>query len=334
MDVHRAAAAGGRVRVYVGTSLESVREATASLRAGAAGRRTAGLAAARRGVVAAGRAGAAPPRPDPCRGRHHHRGRPVAAGRTPPTGHDEVGRLARHDEPDARPARAGPGAAAEVRRRRLPRPAQPADRPADPARGGDGAPRVASTTSSSTATSWGTSTRWTRWSGTCCSWSPTTSARAPASPLDLEDVVLEEAARVRRLGGPDVDTSRVSAAPVVGDPERAAPAGAQPGGERRRPRGTAAIELRASTTTARWSWTWSTTGRACPPARRRPCSNASTGRRGAQPTRGTGLGLSIARTIAERHGGPLSLVATGRSALPADPAGPKRRCPEPSGAVG
>ena len=37
--------------------------------------------------------------------------------------------------------------------------------------------------------------------------------------LDLEDVVLEEAARVRRLGGPHVDTSKVSAAPVVGDPE-------------------------------------------------------------------------------------------------------------------
>ena len=37
-------------------------------------------------------------------------------------------------------------------------------------------------------------------------------------PLDLEDVVLEEAARVRRLGGPAVDTSAVSAAPVVGDP--------------------------------------------------------------------------------------------------------------------
>ena len=37
-------------------------------------------------------------------------------------------------------------------------------------------------------------------------------------PLDLEDVVLEEAARVRRLGGPAVDTSAVSAAPVAGDP--------------------------------------------------------------------------------------------------------------------
>jgi signal transduction histidine kinase len=36
-------------------------------------------------------------------------------------------------------------------------------------------------------------------------------------PLDLEDLVLEEAARVRRLGDLSVDTSGVSAAPVRGD---------------------------------------------------------------------------------------------------------------------
>ena len=73
------AADGGRVRVYVGTSLESVREATASLRR-ACGSAYPRLAAPGRGVVAAGRTGAAPPRPDPRRGRHHHRGRPLAAG--------------------------------------------------------------------------------------------------------------------------------------------------------------------------------------------------------------------------------------------------------------
>ncbi len=55
-------------------------------------------------------------------------------------------------------------------------------------------------------------------------------------PVDLEDLVLEEAARARRLGDLVVDTSGVSAAPVLGDATRAATAGPQPRRERRRAR--------------------------------------------------------------------------------------------------
>ena len=87
-------AGGGRVRVYVGTSLESVREATQNLRSRAGGRRTPGVAAARRRLVAARRPGAAPPRPDPCRGRHHHRVRTCRGGSGTRDRRDEVGRLA------------------------------------------------------------------------------------------------------------------------------------------------------------------------------------------------------------------------------------------------
>ena len=94
-------------------------------------------------------------------------------------------------------------------------------------------------------------------------------------PLDLEDIVLEEAARVRRLGGPDVDTSRVSAAPVVGDP-----------GELRRlvrnllENAVAHAHGRSSSGRCPMlgpvAWTWWTTVRACPRARRRPSSSGST----------------------------------------------------------
>ena len=103
--------AHGRVRVYVGTSLESVREATAEPPAGPAGRRPARLGAARRGDLAAGRPGVAAARPDPRRGRPHHRQRPRSSGRL--VRPRRRGRPAGHDhEPDARPARAGRRAAA------------------------------------------------------------------------------------------------------------------------------------------------------------------------------------------------------------------------------
>ena len=60
---------------------------------------------------------------------------------------------------------------------------------------------------------------WSGWSVTCCSWPPTTSgAPLPAPlPLDLDDLVLEEAARLRPATGVRLEMAGVSAAPVRGD---------------------------------------------------------------------------------------------------------------------
>ena len=126
-------------------------------------------------------------------------------------------------------------------------------------------------------------------------------------PLDLEDVVLEEAARVRRLGGPDVDTSRVSAAPVVGD-----------AGELRRlvrnllenavAHAHGRIELRASSDAGTVSVDVVDDGPGVPVGEEESVFERFHRGDAARSRRGTGLGLSIARTIAERHGGTLVLV--------------------------
>jgi signal transduction histidine kinase len=141
-------------------------------------------------------------------------------------------------------------------------------------------------------------------------------------PLDLEDVVLEEAARVRRLGGPDVDTAAVSAAPVIGDPDEL----------RRLVRNlvenavayaTGRIELRASTDAATVSIDVLDDGPGVPPGEEEAVFERFHRGDAARSRRGTGLGLSIARTIAERHGGTLVLVreaegAHFRLSLPVD----------------
>ena len=126
-------------------------------------------------------------------------------------------------------------------------------------------------------------------------------------PLDLEDVVLEEAARVRRLGGPVVDTSAVSAAPVVGDP-----------GELRRlvrnlvenavTHAVSRIVLRASTDPTGVAVDVVDDGPGVVPGQEEAVFERFHRGDAARSTRGTGLGLSIARTIAVRHGGTLSLV--------------------------
>ncbi len=126
-------------------------------------------------------------------------------------------------------------------------------------------------------------------------------------PLDLEDVVLEEAARVRRLGGPEVDTSAVSAAPVTGDPDEL----------RRLVRnlvenavGHAAsrIELRAATGEGSVVVDVLDDGPGVPTGQEQAIFERFHRGDAARTSRGTGLGLSIARTVAERHGGTLSLV--------------------------
>lgn len=126
-------------------------------------------------------------------------------------------------------------------------------------------------------------------------------------PLDLEDIVLEEAARVRRLGGPAVDTSAVSAAPVVGDP-----------GELRRlvrnlmenavAHATSRIALRASTGADAVVVDVVDDGPGVPAGQGEVVFERFHRGDEARSRRGTGLGLSIARTIAERHGGTLVLV--------------------------
>jgi signal transduction histidine kinase len=132
-------------------------------------------------------------------------------------------------------------------------------------------------------------------------------------PLDLEDVVLEEAARVRRLGGPHIDTSGVSAAPVVGDPEMLrrlmrnlmenAVAHAATSIRLR-----AAIEGDSVVVDVIDDGPGVTAGEEEAVFERFHRSDT------ARSSRGTGLGLSIARTIAERHHGTLTLVGDGPGA--------------------
>jgi signal transduction histidine kinase len=127
------------------------------------------------------------------------------------------------------------------------------------------------------------------------------------APLDLEDVVLEEATRARRLGGPEVDTSGVSAAPVEGD-----------AGELRRlvrnvlenavAHAHGRIELRASSDAGTVSVDVVDDGPGVPEGEEESVFERFHRGDAARSRRGTGLGLSIARTIAERHGGSLALV--------------------------
>jgi signal transduction histidine kinase len=126
-------------------------------------------------------------------------------------------------------------------------------------------------------------------------------------PVDLEDIVLEEAARVRRLGGPEVDTRSVSAAPVDGDP-----------GELRRlvrnlvenavAHAYSRIVLTASAEAVGVVVEVVDDGPGVPPGEEEAVFERFHRGDTARSRRGSGLGLSIARTIAERHGGTLVLV--------------------------
>jgi signal transduction histidine kinase len=126
-------------------------------------------------------------------------------------------------------------------------------------------------------------------------------------PVDLEDIVLEEATRVRRLGGPEVDTGSVSAAPVDGDPE-----------ELRRlvrnlvenavAHASSRIVLSASSGAGKVHVDVVDDGSGVPPGEEEAVFERFHRGDTARSRRGSGLGLSIARTIAERHGGTLALV--------------------------
>jgi signal transduction histidine kinase len=126
-------------------------------------------------------------------------------------------------------------------------------------------------------------------------------------PVDLEDIVLEEATRVRRLGGPEVYTGSVSAAPVDGDPE-----------ELRRlvrnlvenavAHASSRIVLSASSGAGKVHVDVVDDGSGVPPGEEEAVFERFHRGDTARSRRGSGLGLSIARTIAERHGGTLALV--------------------------
>jgi signal transduction histidine kinase len=146
------------------------------------------------------------------------------------------------------------------------------------------------------------------------------------TPLDLEDVVLEEAARVRRLGGPTIDTTGVSAAPLVGD-----------GAELRRlvrnlvenalAHATGSITLTSATDGRSVVVEVIDDGPGVAPGEEEAVFERFFRGDASRSSRGTGLGLSIARTIAERHGGTLRLVGHGPGArfrleLPAENALP------------
>ena len=68
-------------------------------------------------------------------------------------------------------------------------------------------------------TCWPAPPTWSGWSATCCSWPPTTTGAPPPAhvPLDLDDLVLEEAARLRPATAVHLEVAGVSAAPVRGD---------------------------------------------------------------------------------------------------------------------
>jgi signal transduction histidine kinase len=132
-------------------------------------------------------------------------------------------------------------------------------------------------------------------------------------PLDLEDIVLEEAARARRLGGPGLDASAVSAAPVSGDPD-----------ELRRlvrnlvenavAHAAGSVTLRASTGPDGVVVDVLDDGPGVPGGDEEVIFERFHRGDAARSRRGSGLGLSIARTVAERHGGRLVVVPGGSGA--------------------
>jgi signal transduction histidine kinase len=133
------------------------------------------------------------------------------------------------------------------------------------------------------------------------------------SLLDLDDVVLEEAARVRAWSDVRVDTSRVSAAPVRGDADEL----------RRLVRNLLENAVRHATSVVRLAL--AVDGAAvldvtddgpgvAPEDRDRVFDRFFTADGARSRGTGSGLGLAIARSVAVRHGGSLDLVGDGPGA--------------------
>lgn len=135
-----------------------------------------------------------------------------------------------------------------------------------------------------------------------------TPAHWTRTPVDLDDIVLQEADRCRLLGRVALDTTRVSAAPVQGDPDelRRLVRNLMDNAVRHA-RGEVRLALRGDGDAVRLDVC--DDGPGIPAADRDRVFDrfyrADTARaRGS----GTGLGLAIARSIAEQHGGRLQLA--------------------------
>jgi len=126
--------------------------------------------------------------------------------------------------------------------------------------------------------------------------------------LDLDDIVLEEAARVRPAAGVQVDTSEVSAAPVLGD-----------AAELRRllrnlldnavRHAATRVEVRLHCNDSGVVLEVVDDGPGVPEAdRERVFDRFYRGDAARARHAGSGLGLAIARSVAERHGGDLRLL--------------------------
>lgn len=147
-------------------------------------------------------------------------------------------------------------------------------------------------------------------------------APPPSTALDLDDVVLEEAARARGATTLVIDTSGVSAAPVSADRSDLTRIV-------RNLLDNALAHARTTVTVVAWTAADGTVlevsddGPGVPPQEREPIfdrfhrGDASRSRH----LRGSGLGLPIARTLAERYGGTLTLIDGSRFRLTLPPGG-------------
>ena len=117
-----------------------------------------------------------------------------------------------------------------------------------------------------------------------------TTAAPRLRPLDLDDLVLEEASRVRATTAVTVDTSRVSGGTGRRGRPDAAPGDGQPAGQRRRPRHDDGLGglVRAPGVTSCSGWT--TTARGSRPPTGSGCWSASCGSTRSRSRRGVARG--------------------------------------------
>jgi signal transduction histidine kinase len=132
-------------------------------------------------------------------------------------------------------------------------------------------------------------------------------------PVDLDDVVLREAERLRADGRVRVDLSGVSAAQVTGDREQLARA-VRNLGENAARHAASVVSFRVREHDGRAEVVVADDGPGIPPDRHAEVFERFARLDGARSgdDGGTGLGLAIAREIARRHGGTLT-IDPGRS---------------------